>query len=89
MKRAAIFVPVLLAACSQTTPPPVYSTYKQQDLIIDKHVQPMSRNEVISAVQECEGNGLRASMVYAKRQVNGFSVDIVIDVVCAPKFKYF
>jgi hypothetical protein len=88
MKRAAIFVPVLLAACSQTTPPPVYSTYKQQDLIIDKQVQAMSRNEVISAVHDCEGNGLRASMVYAKRQVNGFSVDVVIDVVCAPKYRY-
>jgi len=49
----------------------------------------MSRNEVISAVHDCEGNGLRASMVYAKRQVNGFTVDVVIDVICAPKYKYF
>lgn len=87
MKRALILVPVLLAACSQTTPP-TYSTYKQQDLIIDRQVQAMSRNEVISAVHDCEGNGLRASMVYAKRQVNGYSVDVVIDVVCAPKYKY-
>lgn len=87
MKKAIIFVPVLLAACSSSQPH-VYSTYKQQDLIIDRQVQAMSRNEVISAVHDCEGNGLRASMVYAKRQVNGYSVDVVIDVVCAPKYKY-
>lgn len=48
----------------------------------------MSRNEVISAVHDCEGNGLRASMVYAKRQINGYAVDVVIDVVCAPKYRY-
>jgi uncharacterized protein YcfL len=88
MKRAAILIPVLLAACSSTTNQPAYTNYKQQDLVIDRQVQAMSRNEVISAVHDCEGNGLRASMVYAKRQVNGYSVDVVIDVVCAPKYKY-
>jgi uncharacterized protein YcfL len=83
MKRIAILIPIMLAACSSGP------SYKQQDLVIDKYVQAMSRNEVISAVHDCEGNGLRASMVYAKRQVNGYSVDVVIDVVCAPRFKYF
>lgn len=63
--------------------------YKQQDLVIDRHVQSMSRNEVINAVRECEENGLRANMVYAKRRVNGFTVDIVIDVACSPKSKFF
>jgi len=94
-KIIVIAVTSMLAACGSTQTPPApqaqggFTGYKQQDLIIDKQVQAMSRNEVISAVHECEGNGLRANMVYAKRQVNGFSVDVVIDVVCAPKFKYF
>jgi len=83
MKYAVLLLTAALAACGTGTP------YKQQDLIIDRQVQVMSRNEVISAVHDCEGNGLRASMVYAKRQVNGFTVDVVIDVICAPKYKYF
>jgi uncharacterized protein YcfL len=83
MKYLFMLTAVFLTACGSSTP------YKQQDLLIDKHVQAMSRNEVISAVHECEGNGLRASMVYAKRQVNGLSVDVVIDVVCAPRFRNF
>lgn len=83
MRYVATLLTLVLAACSSGP------SYKKQDLIIDKHVNAMSRNEVISAVQECEGNGLRASMIYAKRQVNGFSVDVVIDVMCAPKYKFF
>lgn len=89
MKNIIILTTVMLAACGSNPPQPVYSTYKQQDLIIDKQVAAMSRNEVINAVNECEGNGLRASMVYAKRQINGFTTDIVVDVTCAPKYKYF
>ena len=83
MNKIAILLLLGLTACSSGP------QYKQQDLVIDKYVQTMSRNEVINAVRECEGNGLRASMVYAKRQVNGFSVDTVIDVTCAPRFRNF
>jgi len=43
------------------------------------------RNEVITAVRECETTGLRAVMMYGKRKVNGYSADIVIDVTCAPR----
>lgn len=75
---------IALAGCSSPAP-----QYKQQDLVVDKFVQSMSRTEIISAVHECEGNGLSANMVYAKRQVNGFSVNVVIDVICTPKFKFF
>lgn len=59
---------------------------KHQDLVLDKHVNPMSRNEVISAVTECHNSGLRASMIYGKRKVNGYTTDIVVDVTCAPKY---
>jgi len=55
-------------------------------LIVEKEVQPMSRNEIIVAVKECETSGLRAVVVYAKRRINGIKSDVVADVSCAPKF---
>ena len=72
----------ILAGCSSTPkpPPPV-----EQELVIDKHIQPMMRNEVISAVNECESNKLRAVLIYGKRKVNGYTAEVVVDVTCAPK----
>lgn len=71
----------LLAACSTSKPQAV-----EQEMIIDKHVQPMTRNEVIVAVRECETNGLRGVMLYGKRKINGYTTEVVIDVTCAPKW---
>lgn len=63
-------------------------SYKQQNLEVDKNVQPMSRNEVIYAINECEANNTRAVMIYAKRKINGYTADIVVEVTCAPKLRY-
>ena len=60
----------------------------QQKLILDKDIQAMSRNEVILAVQECEVSGLRAVMIIAKRKINNYTADVVVDVTCAPKYRY-
>jgi len=91
-----IFLVLLLSGCaagsswnasvgnpSNSTSPPV------QTLIVDKQVQGMSRNEVINAVQECEGSGLRAIVLTTKRQINGFATDIIFDITCAPKLKTY
>jgi hypothetical protein len=64
------------------------SSYKHQNLEVDKNVQPLSRNEVIYAINECESNNTRAVMIYAKRKINGYSADIVVEVTCAPKPRY-
>ena len=60
----------------------------QQKLTLDKDIQAMSRNEVILAVQECEVSGLRAVMIMAKRKINNYTADVVVDVTCAPKYRY-
>jgi uncharacterized protein YcfL len=62
--------------------------YAQQNLVIDRNVPAMSRNEVINGIAECEGNGARAVMVYGKRQINGFTADVVVDVTCAPRYRF-
>jgi hypothetical protein len=49
----------------------------------------MSRNEIITAINECETNNTRAVMIYGKRKVNGHITDVVIDVSCAPKQRYY
>jgi hypothetical protein len=61
--------------------------YANQTLVLDKEVQPMSRNEVIMAINECEANNTRAVMLIGKRKLNGFATDIVVDVSCAPKYR--
>ena len=66
--------------------PPNTTLDAQQQLVLDKQVQPMSRNEVITAVTECTSQGLRAVMLYGKRKVNNYTTDIVVDVTCAPKY---
>ena len=101
MKKTLIATIVVLAGCSNLKQEPLPPTRVEpvnravasvptepvnQELVVDKLVQPMSRNEVIVAVRECESNQLRAVMLYGKRKVNGYTTDIVIDVTCAPRF---
>ena len=74
----------LLAGCSSL--PPNTTIDAQQQMVLDKQIQPMSRNEVITAVTECTSQGLRAVMLYGKRKVNNYTADIVLDVTCAPKY---
>lgn len=81
---AAGIIVVLLTGCSNL--PPNTTLDAQQQLVLDKQVQPMSRNEVITAVTECTSQGLRAVMLYGKRKVNNYTTDIVVDVTCAPKY---
>jgi len=100
MRRLALVLLLPVAACTaQPTyvpaPAPVSTNavstpdrYANQTMVLDKEVQPLSRNEIIMAVQECEDSGLRAVMVIAKRKINGFTTDIVADVTCAPKFRH-
>lgn len=64
------------------------SNSPEQKMTLDKNIQPMSRNEIILAVQECESSGLRAVMIISKRKINNYTTDIVVDVSCAPKYRY-
>ena len=76
----AVIVAAWLTGCAST------NTSGKQDLVLDKNVQPMSRNEVVSAIGDCQANNLRAVLMYGKRKVNGYTADVVIDVTCAPKW---
>jgi len=59
-----------------------------QELVMDKQIQSMGRNEVIDGVKQCESAGLRAVPIYAKRKINGYSVETVVEVTCGPRYTY-
>jgi hypothetical protein len=77
---------LFLTGCS--TPGTVHNQAPSQQLIIDKQVASLTRNEVIHGVTECEGAGLRAHVITTKRQINGFTSDIPVEVTCMPKHKW-
>ena len=77
---------IITTGCSMmlgSTPQP-----PNQDLIVDKQVQPMGRNEVIDAVRQCESSGLRAIPLYAKRKIGGYTVETIVEVTCGPKYNF-
>jgi hypothetical protein len=78
---------LFLTGCSSTSGT-AYSQAPTQQLILDKQVAALTRNEVINGVTECEGAGLRAHVITTKRSINGFTADIPVEVTCMPKFKY-
>lgn len=77
---SAVALLATLVACASKPP--------EQNLILDKDIQGMSRNEVIGAINECEANKTRAVVIYAKRKINSYTTDVVVDVSCAPKYFY-
>lgn len=83
---AAVLAALFLTGCS--TPGTVYSQAPTQQLVLDKQVAGLTRNEIINGVTECEGSGLRAHVITTKRSINGFSADIPIEVTCMPKHRY-
>ena len=56
----------------------------ESTLFVEKRAQPMSRQQVIQAIQDCEVARTRPIMIMAKRRVNNWDTDIIIDVTCAP-----
>lgn len=90
MKTILILLTLALAACSTPAPAPVAKAPQQVevDLVTDKQIQVMTRSEVITAINECEVNGTRAVVINSRRKINGYSTEVVVDVTCAPKYKF-
>lgn len=75
----------VLSGCSIFNPDP-FNKLQNTTVHVDKDVPAMTRNEIINAVNECEGNGLRPVMITARRKVNGYLSEITAEVTCAPKY---
>jgi hypothetical protein len=92
--KYALLLLALVGCASQQPAPVVYTPRPEpipntlQELVMDKQIQPMGRNEVIDAVKQCETSGLRAIPIYAKRKINGYTVETVVEVTCGPRYTY-
>jgi hypothetical protein len=93
MKYALLLL--AMVGCASQPPAPVYIPRPEpvvqnntQELVLDKQIQPMGRNEVIDGVKQCESSGLRAIPIYAKRKINGYTVETVVEVTCGPRYTY-
>ncbi len=84
MNKMILFLPLLLTACA--TERQVTVKAPEIELVMDKQMQPMTRNEVIMAINECEKNGTRAVVINSRRKINGYSAEVVVDVTCAPRY---
>ena len=85
MKRLILLICGFLAACS--SPYLDNSKLPNTTLLVEKDIQQMTRNQMILAVQECEANGLRPSVIMSRRKINGYLSDVPVDVTCMPKFR--
>ena len=83
MKAILLLFPLALTACSSTKV--VEYRPPETEIIMDKQVYPMTRNEVITAINECEANRTRAVIINGRRKINGHITEVVVDVTCAPQ----
>jgi len=72
-----------IQGCSSTFEAPKVAS---QNLVLDKDIHPMDRQEVIQAIKECESQRLRPMVIYGKRKINNQSAITVVDVTCAPNY---
>ena len=69
-----------LVGCSTSKPP-------KSDLIVMEEMRPLSRDEVILGIDECEANNHRAVVTRAPVRVAGTYVNVAVDVSCSPRYK--
>jgi hypothetical protein len=76
MKTIAItaLLAALLSACGG---PPA--------IVQDKEMGYMSRPEVSAAINECEGAGQRATVIYARANWRDKTIPVPVDVQCLPR----
>ena len=72
----SLFIGLTLSSCSGM---------HNQDIIIEKQVYMMSRQEVITAIEDCKSAKLRPIIFYGRRKVMDKPIPFIVDVTCAPK----
>ena len=56
-------------------------------LAVDKEMPPLTRQEVIHGINECEKAGMRPVVLTTKRRVNNQLIPAVVEITCLPGFK--
>jgi type IV pilus biogenesis protein CpaD/CtpE len=55
-------------------------------LIVDKAMPPLTRNEVMNGIMDCESAGTRPVVITSRRKINGFLSEIPVEVTCMPRY---
>jgi hypothetical protein len=54
--------------------------------MVDKAIPPLTRNEVMNGIMDCESAGTRPVVITSRRKINGFLSEIPVEVTCMPKY---
>jgi hypothetical protein len=89
-KLALVSSVVALASCSSKSSleDSKYRAKHNTDVIVEKKVHLMHRQEVINAIEDCKTANLRPVIFYSHRYVNERPIPMIADVTCAPKSGY-
>jgi uncharacterized lipoprotein YmbA len=68
-----------LVGCASTTP--------SSKLVVMEEMRPLSRDEVILGIEECESANARAVVTRAPVKVGSASVNVAVDVTCSPRYQ--
>jgi hypothetical protein len=82
-KIYGVMVCVLLGACASRDP---IASLPNTTLIVDKAMPPLSRNEVMNGIMDCESAGTRPVVITSRRKINGFLSEIPVEVTCMPRY---
>ena len=76
---------LLVTACSNNAKPftDKFRAKHNTDVIVEKKVHLMHRQEVINAIEDCKTANLRPVLFYSTRYVNDRPVPMIADITCA------
>ena len=74
---------VLLGACASRDH---LASLPNTELLVDKAIPPLTRNEVVNGIMDCEAAGTRPVVITSRRKINGFLSEIPVEVTCMPKY---
>lgn len=73
----------LLGACASKDP---LANIPNTVLLVDKVMPPLSRNEVMNGIMDCESANTRPVVITSRRKINGFLSETPVEVTCMPKY---
>ena len=82
-KIYSVIACLLLGACANRD---YLASIPNTELIVDKAMPPLSRNEVMNGIMDCESAGTRPVVITSRRKINGFLSEIPVEVTCMPKY---
>jgi hypothetical protein len=85
-KIIGVFLLFSLGACSSVSN--IDTKAPRQKLLIDGTVQTMSRQETISASNQCLDGNMKPHPIFARRKIGDseMTYEVIVDILCVPKY---